>query len=186
MNFVLTTFPVSDNVANLMSKQRFEYLTRYVDYFHIMAYDYLSHLNEKNQTAIKRLYNSPVSWIKNTVDIYVDSSKPNKDSLYKRILLGIPFHGFIVDKTGEKPKGHPIDGSQLLQYLEANKDGVLTWDDEEKEHLFDFSKKEKIFMAVYPTRKFIKERLDLATTLNLGGVGIWDISQGLECYLDII
>jgi len=27
--------------------------------------------------------------------------------------------------------------------------------------------------------------MELAISLNLGGVGIWDIAQGLECYLDL-
>ena len=46
MLFVATIFPYSENISNYLSKQRFEYLNRYIDYFNIMTYDYITHLNE--------------------------------------------------------------------------------------------------------------------------------------------
>ena len=46
MLFLTVIFPISENISNYLSKQRFEFLSRYVDYFSIMTYDYLSHLNE--------------------------------------------------------------------------------------------------------------------------------------------
>ena len=46
MLFVTTIFPFTENISNYLSKQRYEYLNRYVDYFNIMTYDYITHLSE--------------------------------------------------------------------------------------------------------------------------------------------
>ena len=104
--------------------------------------------------------NSPMTWIQKSIDHYIDPKRPNKDTLYKKLLLvilklikGIPFHGFVIDRTGDKPKGFPIDGKKLIEFLSHNKDGVLKWDNDEKEHSIDYSQKDKLFVASFPTIK---------------------------------
>jgi len=183
MLFISVIFPYSDNIQNFLSKQRFEYLSRYVDYFNMMTYDYVTHLSEKKQADFK-LNLAPISWINKSIDHYIDAKRPNKDALYKKILLGIPFHGFVVEKSTDKPKGFPIDGAKFVKILDVNKDGRIKWEEEEKEHIIDFSEHDKLYTAAYPTKRFIKERIALADKANLGGVGVWDIAQGLECYFD--
>lgn len=90
MSFITTVFPFSDNVANYLSRQRFEYLARYVDYYNIMTYDYVSHLNEKNQKEFK-FYLAPYNWVQKTIDHYVDPKRPSKNNLYSKILLVLIF-----------------------------------------------------------------------------------------------
>jgi hypothetical protein len=40
---VMTVFPHSEAFVNQLSKIRFEYLSKYVDYFSVMTYDYLNY-----------------------------------------------------------------------------------------------------------------------------------------------
>ena len=86
MLFLTVIFPFSENLSNYLSKQRFEYLARYVDYFNMMTYDYISHLNEKSQKEFK-FYLAPISWVKNSLDHYIDPKRQNKDLLYKKVIL---------------------------------------------------------------------------------------------------
>ena len=39
-------------------------------------------------------------------------------------------------------------------------------------------------VALYPTKRFFKERLDFCKNNNLAGVAVWDLAQGLESFLD--
>lgn len=86
MLLTLVLFPFSENIPNVVSHQKFEFLTRYVDYFNIMTYDYISHLDEKKQKT-EKIKHSPESWVKKSIDVYIDPKKGNKDSLYKKILI---------------------------------------------------------------------------------------------------
>jgi GH18 family chitinase len=43
MSLVLVLLPYSENIMNILTKNRFEYLSKYVDYFNIMTYDYVSY-----------------------------------------------------------------------------------------------------------------------------------------------
>lgn len=86
MLFLTTIFPFTENVGNYLSKQRFEYLSRYVDYYNLMTYDYVSHLNEKSQKDFKLLL-APINWVKKSLDHYIDPNRPTKNNLYKKVLL---------------------------------------------------------------------------------------------------
>jgi GH18 family chitinase len=43
MSLVLLLLPYSENIMNILTKNRFEYLSKYVDYFNVMTYDYVSY-----------------------------------------------------------------------------------------------------------------------------------------------
>jgi GH18 family chitinase len=43
MSLVLVLLPYSENIINILTKNRFEYLSKYVDYFNVMTYDYVSY-----------------------------------------------------------------------------------------------------------------------------------------------
>jgi GH18 family chitinase len=43
MSLVLVLLPYSESIMNILTKNRFEYLTKYVDYFNVMTYDYVSY-----------------------------------------------------------------------------------------------------------------------------------------------
>lgn len=44
---ILPLFPYSENSLNYVSRKRFEKLSNFVDYFNIMTYDYISHIDKK-------------------------------------------------------------------------------------------------------------------------------------------
>ena len=43
MTLVLTIFPYADSFKNSLSKIRFEYVSKYTDYFSVMTYDYIQY-----------------------------------------------------------------------------------------------------------------------------------------------
>ncbi len=43
MILVLTIFPYADSFKNVLSKIRFEYVSKYTDYFSVMTYDYIQY-----------------------------------------------------------------------------------------------------------------------------------------------
>jgi spore germination protein YaaH len=147
MTLIVTLFPLSESIQNVMNKARFEYLSKYVDYFNIMSYDYISH-SRSNQN---NLYNAPISWIKNTIDFYVDNKKANKNDLYGKILLGLPFHGVLADSS-DKSKANLIDKNTLTTLLDVP-NARLSWDKDEYEHKISLNQNGKDVIAVYPTRK---------------------------------
>ena len=60
----------------------------------------------------------------------------------------------------------------------------LIWNEVECEHLIEINEGQKEFIAIYPTRKFLKERLNLSKTLGLAGCAIWDVGNGNENFMD--
>ena len=88
MILITTIFPFTENIGNYLSKQRFEYLSRYVDYYNLMTYDYFSHLNEKSQKEFKLLL-APIDWVRKSLDHYIDPKRANKNILYSKVLLVI-------------------------------------------------------------------------------------------------
>lgn len=47
MSLILTIFPYSESFINNLSKNRLEYLSKYVDFFSVMTYDYLSYQKQE-------------------------------------------------------------------------------------------------------------------------------------------
>lgn len=46
MKFIVTIFPYSESLVNYLSRPRFEYVAKYVDYFNVMTYDYVTHVKK--------------------------------------------------------------------------------------------------------------------------------------------
>jgi hypothetical protein len=46
-SLVLTIFPYSDTFLNQLTKTRFEYAAKYVDYFNLMTYDYYTYREQE-------------------------------------------------------------------------------------------------------------------------------------------
>ena len=62
-----------------------------------------------------------------------------------------------------------------------NKEKII-WDENEKEHII--SKIDDDKTALFPTEKFIKERVVLFLNMGIGGYGIWDLGNGFESLVD--
>ena len=63
-------------------------------------------------------------------------------------------------------------------------DDGLIWNDNQCEHLIDIKEDKSEYVAVYPTNKFLKERLSVTKEYNLGRCAIWDIGNGNEGFMD--
>jgi spore germination protein YaaH len=113
----------------------------------------------------------------------VDSNKANKEELHGKILLGLPFHGFVIEQNKDKPKMDLLEGNSFGSLISSS-EGSLDWDETECEHLIKLNSRNTNSIASYPTKKFFKERLSLSKSLGLGGVAVWDLAQGLESFLD--
>ncbi len=118
------------------------------------------------------------------MDYYIDSSKANKESLQKKILLGLPFHGMMMDTNSEEPRGNFLDGKTFSNLVGKSQIKHFNWDANECEHMMKISSQDKDYIATYPTKKFFTERLDYTKKNNLAGVAIWDLAQGLDSFLD--
>ncbi len=77
-----------------------------------------------------------------------------------------------------------LDSSTFGSIVSSGGATNLKWDDVECEHLIELENQNTVMTASYPTKKFFKERLELCKKLNLGGVAVWDLAQGLESFLD--
>jgi hypothetical protein len=147
--FILVVYPYAEAFSNVLDKAKFEYLSRSVDYFSIMSYDYISYISKSQQK-----FNAPLTWMNKTIENYVDLTKPNKDVIAGKILLGIPFHGVMTEMGSKEPKGSQLDASTFTSLL-SDEGAKMTWDSEECEHQVQISRNDKDYLASYPTKKVI-------------------------------
>ena len=107
-------------------------MAKYVDYFNIMTYDY-----DTYAINVDKYYCSPISWIKNTIDFYVDKNDKDKNELLKKILFGLPFHGYVYDKKNGKPVG-VVNTRQFLDSINLNLDKFsVKFDENEYEYTIE-------------------------------------------------
>ena len=176
--FILTIIPKNLNEAeNIKSvdKRTFRLISNYVHYFNIMTYDY--HQYNKNNP---NYHSAPISWIKETINYYVDMNDKNANDILKKILIGIPFHGYSYQKSSGNPSG-VITGTQFAQILEKEKGNKeINSDEEEGEYTFESGNN----VINYPGKEFIKKRLEVSKELNIGGIGIWDVGNGKESLIE--
>ena len=168
--FILTIIPKDrKNNINFINYKTLKKISQYVDYFNIMTYDYDQYTNSN-----KQFFSSPISWIKDTINFYVEK---NDDILLKKILFGLTFHGYVYDKKNGNPTA-VINSNQFLQLIDFNENKLkLNYDENEYEYTIDIAD-EKIIS--YPFLKYIEKRLQLSKELKIGGCGIWDIGNGKE------
>jgi len=189
---IITIYPYSENFVQYLTKSRFESVSQYVDYFHLMTYDYFSYQSKEYNFILFnvfridnfRYFNSPFSWIEQSIEHYIELSNKNLESLLKKILLGVPFYGANTRLDAERSKLNILDGDIISEMLKADVFFNMVWNENEKENIF-YSTYEGInFLGLYPTKNFIKERLSFVLENKLGGVGIWELSQGLDKFYD--
>ena len=172
--FILVIPPpvYAGNAPGMFSEEDFDNLVDYVDYFSLMTYDYSS--------PAKPGPNAHYGWMKQCVE------KLDKDSFHRdKILLGLNFYGYDYTTEG----GGPILGRDFVQILKDNnnqKRMKFKWDDNSKEHFIELKSGNKRHTIFYPSLNSVQSRLLLAKELNLGGVSIWEIGQGLDYFYDLL
>ena len=171
--FIIAIIPkYQKNVGGLFDKNKFKKMAQYVDYFNIMTYDYDQYA-ENN----KKFYAGPISWIKETINYYVDKNDKDRNTLLKKILFGLPFHGYVYDKKDSKPVG-VVNSRQFMDILEQGGE-TFTINYDEKEYEYSINSEDNKIIN-FPLIKFIEKRLELSKELKIGGCGIWDIGNGKE------
>jgi len=172
--FILVIPPplYAGNVRGMFTEEDFDNLVDNVDYFSLMTYDYSSPANPGP--------NAHYSWMKLCVETL------DKDSFHRdKILLGLNFYGYDYTPEG----GGPILGRDFVQILKeynSQKQLKFKWDDNSKEHFIELKNGNKRHTIFYPSLNSIQHRLLLAKELNLGGVSIWEIGQGLDYFYDLL
>ena len=176
--FILTIIPkdlntMSNSNSFLIDKYIIKKISNYVHYLNIMTYDYHQYQKEN-----PNFYTAPISWIEETINFYVDKNDKN---VLKKILIGIPFHGYGFKKNSNIPS-NVVTGTQFSQILsEINNNNINYYSyEEEGEYIYDNGYN----IINYPNKKFIEKRLELSKKLNIGGIGIWDVGNGKENLLE--
>ena len=176
---ILTIIPKNlMDIPNSFSidKKTFKLISNYVHYFNIMTYDY--HQYQRNNP---NFYTAPISWIKETIDFYVDEKDESSKDIKNKILIGIPFHGYSFQKGSSNPSG-VVTGSQFSQILSGigGKEFEYNSYKEEGEYIIETGTN----VINYPMKEFIEKRLEISKELNIGGIGIWDVGNGKESLIE--
>lgn len=184
MSLILTILPYTENFINQLSRSKFQEISQYTDYFNIMTSDYVRYNESEEKTKDTQLLISPLPWILKSLEYYVGSTNQNKNDLFNKIFLEIPFSGIIGGKAGQKKGVVDIDSQDLLNIINTHPVNKFEWDETQGEHLLEIGVKNKDPTVAFPTKRFIRERLKLSQEKNLAGVSLSDISMGLESFFD--
>ena len=123
-----------------------------------------------------------MNWINQSIDYYIDSNK--SPWLLKKVLVGLPFHGIVIENENKKDQKAGMMNAEKFQNLINTRNIDLNWNPNECEHQISFKSESTNIVASYPTKKFFSERIDLIVNKDLAGAAIWDLAQGLESFLD--
>ena len=167
--FIVTIIPKSlREVKSIVNKDIFKKVAKYVDYINIMTYDFAQYRGNND-----KFYLGPISWIKDTIDFYVDKN----DKERKKILFGLSFHGFAYNKKTSNPIG-TLNSREFMKAMNENDYNFKVNYDEKEFEYYLSSDNDNIIS--YPLIGFLEKRLKISEELNIGGCGIWDIGNGKE------
>ncbi|KAK8792805.1 hypothetical protein WA158_004969 [Blastocystis sp. Blastoise] len=137
-------------------------ISKIIDYFVLMTYDY-----SVRQGKIGP--NAPIHNVEDDIDTFLNLfEKSTKNSIQKKLLLGIAFYGYDITE--------PIINNGYIDIL-MSQNVPFTFHKDSKEHSFKYIKNGKIHEVYYPTLYSIQERLDLCKQRNIG-YSIWELGQG--------
>lgn len=117
--------PPLRNQMDFFSRKHFEALYPLISAFSLVTYDYS---NIERPGA-----NSPVKWIRNTVEHICPETVPNYRGKRQKLLIGMNMYGMDYTLSG----GGPITGRQFLDLLKLYK-GSLNHAEEDEENYFEF------------------------------------------------
>ena len=147
-------------------------LANEVDYFSVMTYDHAVSIGQEGP-------NSPLPWIKEVVEGLVEENEEDGDevSTAGQVLMGVPFYGYMFEE-GKNPGA--FTASNYLALLKGE-GVVIKWDEDAKEHVLVHGGRR----LWYPSLLSLLYRLQLAEELGVG-IAIWELGQGLDCFIDVL
>lgn len=117
--------PPLRNQVGLFAKKHFDMLYPLISAFSLVTYDY---------SSIERPgANSPIQWIRETVEYICPESTPDLHEKRQKILIGMNMYGMDYLLSG----GGPIIGRQFIDLLKLYK-GSLNHAEEHEENYFEF------------------------------------------------
>ncbi|KAG2230303.1 glycoside hydrolase superfamily [Thamnidium elegans] len=169
-----------------MKPEIFETMSKYVDRFSVMTYDYSSHDPSGGP-------NAPIEWIMDNIEYLTNQQNRHQ------LLVGLNMYAMsylhtrapeplvlktVVDKLIDQPTEYDElleDENQLIRSEEE-----LNWDKEHQEAWFIDIDEDGIRQGTVwtPTYRSVRNRLRLAEDYNVG-VALWEVGQGLDYFYDL-
>lgn len=138
-------------------------------YFLVMTYDYsLPGTDRPGPIA-------PVPWVKQVAEFF------SSCEVGAKTLLGLNFYG-VDFRIGNTQKDRHVVGHEIASLLDTHHPSI-EWLEEHGEHKFSYEENGR-HQVYFPTRQSIRERLQIAKDIGLGGVAIWEIGQGLPHFFE--
>ena len=119
---------------------------------------------------------SPISVLNSTIQTLTS----DKGFPMKKVLIGLPFFGFHYSGQSRDY----IFGNDYIRILN-NPKVTFKWMDSIMEHVV-FYRTQTSNTVYYPSPHFLNHRIEQILKSPLGGIGIWEISQGLPCFFDLL
>lgn len=144
---------------SIFTKREVEMTKKYIQMYIIMTYDYVFRGS---------VFNSPLYFIDKAMK-YIDAKGP-------QFAIGINFYGYATCKNKQPIV---IDRKNYFDWLEATNES-FTWNEKEHSHTFIVDD----CVVDYPTILSLYQRIRYASKYNYS-IGIWELGQGLDYFLDI-
>lgn len=124
LKLILVIPPYRPQLVNMFNDQHMDKLYKHVYAFSIMTYDY--------STVQRPGANSPLYWIKQSIEHVAPANTNDVEEKRKKILMGLNMYGNDYTPDG----GGPIVAGQYLELLRSVKKR-LTYDENDVENFFE-------------------------------------------------
>ena len=201
LKVILVIPPYRPQLMNMFNDSHLDKLYKHIYAFSLMTYDY--------STVQRPGANSPLHWIKTSIEHIAPDNTNDVIEKRKKILMGLNMYGNDYTPDG----GGPIVAGQYLELL-RNVKKRLTYDENDVENFFEiryvcifqlnvlytrvyvllkcmvnlffycFRTSSGRHYVFYPTLFSINERIKLAQEMGVG-LSIWELGQGLDYFYDL-
>ncbi|XP_037806542.1 chitinase domain-containing protein 1 [Lucilia sericata] len=171
LKLILVIPPYRPQLVNMFNDYHMDKLYQHVYAFSLMTYDY--------STVQRPGANSPLHWIKQSIEHIAPDNTNDVMEKRKKILMGLNMYGNDYTPDG----GGPIVAGQYLDLL-RNLKKRLTYDENDVENFFEIRTNTGRHYVFYPTLYSLNERIKLAQKMGVG-ISIWELGQGLDYFYDL-
>jgi len=134
-----------------------------VDYLNLMTYDFAGEDGEGN---------APIEWVINNVHLFT----LNNPKYASKVVIGLNYYGNCKGRASNAILGH-----QFIELLQDSSYELL-WNENSQENYIQ----SQTTTCFFPTLRSIEVRLLLVDHEGLGGVGIWELGQGLNHFTSLL